>query len=178
VLLVDADPGASTLEWSDAIGGFPFRMIGLPVRNLHEQVPQFALPNDVVIIDSGQLEDHAGIARSAMRLADEIVVPCAPTSVELSRTGRMLEEIANINPLRTVPARSCILLNRTVANAMSTDIARQQLTAAGFSVLGMVVPRLEMFAQSFNAPIQSAGPIWQVIAAELANRARLTEVAR
>jgi chromosome partitioning protein len=178
VLLVDADPAASTLEWSDLAGGFPFRVAGLPVRDLHRRIPDFARPDDVVVIDSGQLEDHAGIARSALRFADEVVIPCAPTVVEISRTAPMRSEVEDINAGRTVPARSCILLNRTITGTNSIGAAREALASAGFTVLGMTVPRLEAFAQSYGAPIPAAGPVWQVIAAELAARAELMEAAR
>ena len=66
VLLVDADPAASALEWSDLADGFPFRIVGLATRELHRRVAEFARPDDVVVIDAPQMEDHAGIARSAM----------------------------------------------------------------------------------------------------------------
>jgi hypothetical protein len=45
-------------------------------------------------------------------------------------------------------------------------------------VLGMTVPGLELFAQSVGVPVESAGPIWRVIAGELASRAELAEVTR
>src|SRR5216684_8165393 len=76
VLLVDADPSGSALEWSDLaamypglppLAAFPFRIVALPSRELHRRIPEIALTDDVVIIDAPQLEDHAGIARSAMR---------------------------------------------------------------------------------------------------------------
>lgn len=178
VLLVDADPAASALAWSDQAGGFAFRIVGLPVKDLHKRVGEFARPDDVVVIDSGQLEDHAGIARSALRIADEVIVPCAPTTVEISRTVPMLEEVEAINPARLVPARCCVLLNRTITNANSTAVAREALSAAGFSVLGMTVPRLELYAQSYGAPVERAGAVWSVIASELAVRAELVEAKR
>jgi hypothetical protein len=42
----------------------------------------------------------------------------------------------------------------------------------------MTVPGLELFAQSFGVPVEPAGPIWRVIAGELASRAELAEVTR
>ena len=87
MLLVDADPSGSALEWSDLAAmdprlaprqAFPFRIVVLPSRELHRRVPEIARDDDVVIIDAPQLEDHAGIAGSALRYADEIVIPCAP----------------------------------------------------------------------------------------------------
>src|SRR5690348_4981782 len=62
VLLVDADPAASALRWSDLADGFPFRVAGLPVRDLHRRVPDVAAGVDAVVIDVPQIEDHAGVA--------------------------------------------------------------------------------------------------------------------
>ena len=77
VLLVDADPSGSALEWSDLAAmdprfappqaAFPFRIAALPSRELHRRLPEIARDADVVIIDTPQLEDHPGIARSALR---------------------------------------------------------------------------------------------------------------
>ena len=178
VLLVDADPAASALAWSDQAGGFDFRIVGLPFRDLHRRIAEYARKDDVVVIDCGQLEDHAGIARSVLRFADEVVIPCAPTTVEISRTVPMLGEVKTVNEARSVPARCCILLNRTIMHANSTGAARDALSSAGFAVLGMTVPRWELYAQSYGAPVGSSGAVWQVLAAELAYRAQLEEVAR
>jgi chromosome partitioning protein len=181
VLLIDADPASSALEWSDLAGGFPFgiRVAGLPVRDLHRRIPDFARPDDVVIIDSGQLEDHAGIARSALRFADEVVIPCAPTVVEISRTAPMRAEVEDINTLRQVPARSAVLLNRTIARANSTAEARSALEAAGMEVLRTTIPRLELYAQSYGGPLLALGAdIWRNVATDLLNRAEIAEMTR
>src|SRR6202142_2597667 len=96
VLLVDADPSGSALEWADLAAmdprlaspqaAFPFRIVALPSRELHRRLPEIAQADDVVIIDTPQLEDHAAIALSALRYADEIVIPCAPGPIEINRT--------------------------------------------------------------------------------------------
>ena len=85
---------------------FPFRIVALPSRDLHRRVPEIAGPDDVVIIDVPQLEDHAGIARSALRYASEIVIPCAPSPIEINRTTPVRDEIAEVEAARNTPARS------------------------------------------------------------------------
>jgi len=181
VLLVDADPAGSALEWSDLAAmypalplrwaAFPFRIVALPSRELHRRVPEIAQGDDVVIIDAPQLEDHAGIARSAMRYVDEVLIPCAPTPIEINRTTPVRDEIAELEEIRQKPARSAILLNRCVARANSTVNAREALGGLGYDVLQTAVPRLEIYSQSFGMPIPDAGrDVWRCVARDLIER--------
>jgi chromosome partitioning protein len=166
VLLVDADPSGSALEWSDLAAldprvtpqeAFPFRLVALPSRELHRRLPDIARDDDVVIIDTPQIEDHAAIARSALRYADEIVIPCAPTPIEINRTTPVRDEIAEVESLRDRAARSAILLNRCIT--------------LGFDVLATAVPRLEVYAQSFGIAVPDAGlDVWRQVARDLIAR--------
>ncbi len=181
VLLVDADPSGSALEWSDLAAmdprlappqaAFPFRIVALPSRDLHRRLPEIAQADDVVIIDTPQLEDHAAIALSALRYADEIVIPCAPSPIEINRTTPVREEITEIAAARDRPARSAVLLNRCVARAHSTADAREALADLGYDVLATAVPRLEVYAQSFGRPVPGTGRgVWRRVARDLTER--------
>ncbi len=180
VLLVDADPSGSALEWSDLAAmypglppqdAFPFRIVALPSREMHRRIPEIAHDDDVVIIDAPQLEDHAAIALSALRYADEILIPCAPSPIEINRTSPVREEIGEVEALRDKPPRSAILLNRCIARANSTADARDALQGLGYDVLETAVPRLEVYAQSFGMPIPATGrEIWRRVAHELVER--------
>ena len=180
VLLVDADPSGSALEWSDLAAidqrfpptaAFPFRIVALPSRRLHLRIPEIANADDVVIIDAPQLEDHSGIARSAMRYVDEILIPCAPSPIEINRTTPVRDEIAELEELRDKPTRSAVLLTRCITRAHSTVNARDALEGLGYDVLQTTVPRLEVYAQSFGLPIPEAGRgVWRDVADDLIQR--------
>ena len=180
VLLVDADPSGSALEWSDLAAmdprltpqqAFPFRIVALPSRELHRRLPEIAAGDDVVIIDTPQIEDHAGIARSALRYVDEVLIPCAPSPIEINRTTPVRDEIAEIREVRETPLRSAVLLNRCVARAHSTTDAREALVDLGYDVLNTVVPRREVYAQSFGVPIKQVGlDVWRQVARDLIER--------
>jgi len=180
VLLVDADPSGSALEWSDLAAmdpriapqqAFPFRIVALPSRQLHRRLPEIARDDDVVIIDTPQIEDHAAIARSALRYADEIVIPCAPNPIEINRTTPVRDEIAEVGPVRDRPARSVVLLNRCITRAHSISDSRQALQELGYEVLATVVPRLEVYAQSFGLPVPDTGrDVWRQVPRELIGR--------
>jgi chromosome partitioning protein len=180
VLLVDADPSGSALEWSDlaamdprqpSTATFPFRIVALPSRRLHVRVPEIAEADDVVIIDAPQLEDHSAIARSAMRYVDEILIPCAPSPIEINRTTPVRDEIAEVEELRDRPSRSAVLLTRCISRAHSTANARDALGGLGYDVLPTAVPRLEVYAQSFGLHIPETGRgIWRNVADDLVER--------
>lgn len=181
VLLIDADPGGarskygaeafdglgSAGRWDDRAGGFPFDVISNPSRDLHKILPRVAADYDVVVIDSPPIEDHQGIAVSALRVADVAVVPVAPTTAEIDRMAPVLAVIADIEPLRAGPLGVYVLLNRTVANAVSTGDADGELTRRGYRVLKTRIPRLELYAQSHGAPVVAEGTAYADAAAEL-----------
>jgi chromosome partitioning protein len=170
VCLADADPGGSALRWSDLAGGFPFRVAGLAVRDIHRRLPDTARGADVGIIDVPQMEDHAGIARSAMRAAQEVVVPVAPAGVELDRMAPVKKELEDMESVRPDDARACVLLNRVVTNAASGPTARGILTDLGYDVLSTTIPRLELYSQSFGAPVDARGTAYDALATELLAR--------
>jgi chromosome partitioning protein len=180
VLLVDADPSGSALEWSDLAAmypgvspptAFPFRIVALPSPEMHRRVPEIAQADDVVIIDAPQLEDHAAIALSALRFVDEILIPCAPSPIEINRTTPVRDEIFEVAAFRERPARAAVLLNRCIVRANSTSDAREALQELGYDVLTTAVPRLEVYAQSFGMPIPDTGrEIWRRVAHDLIER--------
>lgn len=147
--LADADPGASALEWSDQAGGFPFKVAGLPMKDFHRRADD--LVADVVIGDIPQVEDHAPIARSAMRWANLRVVPVAPNPIELDRMSPLRDVLDELEDVVPPGSQTWVLLNRVVTGAASGDAARRSLTRQGYDVLSTKIPRLEAFAQSFGA---------------------------
>lgn len=165
--LADADPGASALEWSDQTGGFPFKVAGLPVKDFHRRADDLAA--DVVIGDIGQVEDHAGIARSAMRWADIRIVPVAPSPIELDRMAPMLDVLEDIEDIMRPGSQTVVLLNRVVAGASSGDAAKRSLARQGYDVLTTKIPRREVFAQSFGAEPER-NTAYDALATELLER--------
>lgn len=129
------------------------------------------------MIDAPQIEDHAAIAQAAIRAASEVVVPVAPTPIEIARSAPVRGQVVRAAADGSRTPRIVVLLNRCVTGANSTSYAREALTGLEYDVLSYTVPRLEMYAQSFGGPVPGRDPIWELIARELLDRAHL-EVAR
>jgi chromosome partitioning protein len=162
VLLVDADPQASALNWSEtaaAVGGqgFPFPVIALPTRELHKQLPD-VIGNrfEAVVIDTPPLEERAGIVASALRLATLAVVPLAPTPIEYQRLMQVREVVDDSASFRQDgnPVPVAVLFTRVIPRATSTQVYREQAAEDGFFCFETAVGRLERFAQAFGDPVQ------------------------
>ncbi len=167
VLVVDADPQGSLLRWADG-AEWPMPTIALPARTLHMQLRGLAGEHDVVIVDTPPLDSQAGIVSSALRAADLVVVPVAPTPMEVERLSAVRDAIDDVAALRPdgCPPSAVAVLSRTVARAASTAVWRAALVDDGWRVLGAEVRRLESIAQAAGDPIQQTGP-YAAVASEV-----------
>lgn len=153
VLAVDADPQGSLLRWSE-YGEWEVPVIGLAARNLHRQLPGIAGSRFTAsVIDTPPLDDQSGIVYSAIRAASIVVLPMAPTMMELERVPEVIRAVEEVEDQtgRSIPL--FVLLNRTIPNAASTGIIRGRLEDLKVDVLNSTIPRREAIAQAFGAPI-------------------------
>ena len=82
VLLIDADPQGSALDWQAARSTPPlFPVVGLPKPNLHKELPAHAANYDHLVIDGPPRVNE--LARSAILAADLIVVPVLPSPYDV-----------------------------------------------------------------------------------------------
>ncbi|PRY53519.1 ParA family protein [Glycomyces artemisiae] len=151
VKIADADPQQSSLDWA----GLETPVLGLATATLHRQFWNVIDRDtvDVVIIDTPPVEANKGIVASAMRVATDILIPMAPTMMELKRFGPVWDTIADAAGFRDDDPDVVVLLNRTVANAASTEVIRATLEGQQRIVLATEVPRLELYAQAFGQPV-------------------------
>lgn len=157
VLVVDADPQGSTLRWSEQ-GEWTIPTLALPVRDLHKRLHGIADPStEVVLIDTPPLDEQAGIVYSAIRTANTIIVTMAPTMLEFERLPDVWAAIEEVEALRDNAPQVAVLLNRTITNANSTTTFRELITESGHTVLETTIPRRELIAQAFAAPVTDLG---------------------
>ncbi|MCW5721713.1 MAG: AAA family ATPase [Devosia sp.] len=123
VILIDADPQGSALDWSQRRGheGLPrlFSVIGLARDTLHREAPELARDADHVVIDGPPRV--AGLMRSALLAADLVLIPVQPSPFDGWASAEMLALLNEARIYRPeLVAR--FLLNRCGAR---TVIARE-----------------------------------------------------
>jgi chromosome partitioning protein len=121
VLLVDADPQGSALDWAAARRGERlFPVAGLPRPSIHKELPALAHGYDMVIIDGPpRVYD---VARSAIMASDLVLVPVQPSPYDVWAA----KEIVDLMHEATVykpNLKSAFAINRKIVNtALGRDV--------------------------------------------------------
>jgi chromosome partitioning protein len=85
-LVIDADPQGSAPDWSGAGDMDPKPpVLGMPQPKLHHEIPTLAADFDNIVID-GPPQTEA-IVRSAMVVADFVLIPVQPSGVDVRARG-------------------------------------------------------------------------------------------
>ena len=146
VLLVDADPQGSALDWSAARQGSPlFPVAGLPKASLHKDLPALAANYTAVLIDGPpRVYD---VARSAIVASDLVLIPVQPSPYDVWAAKEivdLLSEAAVFKP----GLKSAFVVNRKIVNtAIGRDVA-DALAEYPVRVLKAAVSQRVLFAES------------------------------
>lgn len=131
VLLVDADPQGSALDWSaqreneGAPARFP--VIGLPKETLHRELAPISLDYEWVVIDGPPRINK--IARSAIVASDFVIIPVQPSPFDIwaaEDVEEIIDECAAIKPnLLTRFLINRLILNTTLGNEVQQELAKR-----------------------------------------------------
>jgi chromosome partitioning protein len=93
ILLVDADPQQSALEWQRDRPAHlpPVSVIGLPAPNLHREIPRLQAKYPVILIDGGGRV--TATARATVAVADFLLVPTLASLPDARSTQRFFREV-------------------------------------------------------------------------------------
>jgi chromosome partitioning protein len=146
VLLADADPQGSALDWVGVRKGeAPFAAIGMPKPILHLELPKMAKDFDTIIIDGPpRVYD---VARSAVMASDIVLIPVLPSQFDVwaaEETVKLLEECAVYKP----HLKAAFVINRKIANtAIGRDVTKA-LKHYPIPVLSAGISQRVAFAES------------------------------
>lgn len=82
MLLIDADPQGSALDWAAARQATPlFSVVGFPRPTIHKEIAQIGHGYDHIIIDGPPRVTD--LARSAIMASDIVVIPVQPSTYDI-----------------------------------------------------------------------------------------------
>jgi chromosome partitioning protein len=149
VILIDADPQGSALDWSQqrAREGLPrlFGVVGLARDTLHREAPELARDADHVVIDGPPRV--AGLMRSALLAADIVLIPVQPSPFDGWASAEILALLREARLYRPqLVAR--FVLNRCGARTIIARETAQTLVDHDPPVLAATIGQRVAFADA------------------------------
>jgi chromosome partitioning protein len=138
VLLIDADTQHTALDWrADRPNDQPLlQAIGLPVRNLHQELEPFRRKYEVIIIDGGGR--ITATARAAVMASDFIIVPILPSKPDLLSTQDFFREVINeVTAVKDI--QGAILINQVQTGTLINREVREHLKELHYPVFDTVL---------------------------------------
>jgi chromosome partitioning protein len=149
VLLVDADPQGSALEWQhDRPAHLPqVSVIGLPAPNLHREIPRLQTKYPVVLIDGGGRV--TATARATVAAADFLLVPTLASLPDARSTQRFFQEV--VEEVATIKGRvsGAILFTMVKTGTVFNVSGQGQIKDLGYPVLATTLSHRITYQEAF-----------------------------
>ena len=99
VLLVDADPQGSALDWSAQRQTEPlFPVVGLPTKNLYRELAPMSADYDWIVIDGPPRVNE--IAKAAIAASDFVIIPIQPSPFDVWAAEDIVKIIGECMPIK------------------------------------------------------------------------------
>ncbi len=147
VLMVDADPQCSGLDWAasrEADALFP--MVGLPKPTIHRELPKLAANFDWVVIDGPpRVYD---VARSAILASDVVLIPVQPSPYDVWAAKEIVDLVTEASTTYKETLKSAFVINRKIVKtAIGRDVI-DALAEYNIPVLSAHICQRVSFAES------------------------------
>lgn len=122
VLLIDADPQGSALDWAAARQIDPIiSVVGFPRATIHREIAQIGQGYDHIVIDGPPRVTD--LARSAIMASDIVLIPVQPSPYDIWASEEVVKLIDEARVYKET-LKSVFVINRKIANtAIGRDVA-------------------------------------------------------
>lgn len=121
VLLIDADPQGSALDWAAARQVDPIiSVVGFPRATIHREIAQIGQGYDHIVIDGPPRVTD--LARSAIMASDIVLIPVQPSPYDIWASEEVVRLIDEARVYKET-LKSVFVINRKIANtAIGRDV--------------------------------------------------------
>lgn len=146
VLLIDADPQGSSLDWSDARGeDRRFPVVGLPTKSIEKELPSLGQGYDIIIIDGPARYDD--VISSAIVASDLVLIPVQPSQYDVWATEPVVELIDRVATYKPTLKAAFVINARVKNTAIGRDV-KKALGDYDLPVLPTSITRRVSFAEA------------------------------
>jgi chromosome partitioning protein len=123
VLVIDADPQQSALDWAGAREGeCPFSIVGMPRPVIHKELPKLEKDYTHVIIDSPPSVHQ--LTQSIVGAADIVVIPVQPSPYDVWAAEAAIKIVDDASAVLNPALKTVFAINRKiVGTAIGRDVA-------------------------------------------------------
>jgi len=146
VLLIDADPQGSSLDWAAAREEQPMiSVVGFPRPTIHKELDQIGQGYDHVVIDGPPRVTE--LARSAIMAADVVLVPVQPSPYDIWAADEVVKLIVEASVFKE-SLKTTFVVNRKVAKtAIGRDVV-EALAAYQIPTMTAQIVQRVVFAEA------------------------------
>lgn len=146
VLLIDADPQGSALDWAAARESEPlFSVVGLPRATIHKEIAHIGQGYDHIIIDGPPRVTD--LARSAIMAADLVLIPVQPSPYDIWAAEEVVRLIKEAHVFKE-NLKSVFVVNRKISNTAIGRDVREALAAYPIPALQASITQRVVFAEA------------------------------
>ena len=150
VLLIDADPQKSALDWrADRPDDKPqVQTIGLPVKNLHREIEPLQRKYEVILVDGGGR--ITATARAAIVVADFVIVPTLSSKPDALSTQDFFQQVVEeVTAIKEVHA--AILVNQLQTGTVISRKVGEYLHGLGYPVFDTALHQYVAYREAIAA---------------------------
>lgn len=149
VLLIDADPQGSALDWAAAREGDPlFAVVGLPKPSIHKELAVVGEGYDAIVIDGPPRVTD--LARSAIMASDVVLIPVQPSPYDIWAADEVVKLIQEASVFKE-KLKSVFVINRKITNTAIGRDVREALEAYDLPTLEASIVQRVAFAEAAAA---------------------------
>ena len=175
VLLIDADPQGSALDWSAQRTAVPlFPVVGLPKPTLHREIPAISQGYDWVLIDGPPRVNE--LARSAIAASDIILIPVQPSPFDVWAAQDIIDIVSECSVLKP-DLKTRFVINRLFPNTTLGGEVKEALASFEVEVMESAIRNRTEYAKSAKTGLTALETEPTGIAAEEVHELMLEVVA-
>lgn len=146
VLLIDADPQGSSLNWASARkDDSPITIVGYPKPTLYRDISKIGQGYDYTVIDGPPRVTE--LARSIILASDLIIIPVQPSPYDIWASAEISALIEESSVFKE-SLRAFLVINRKIANTAISRDAADILQKSKLPLLKTQVAQRIIFAES------------------------------
>lgn len=152
VVVIDADPQGSALDWAQTRSHAGWRrrfgVVGLARETLHEEVPELARRADHIVIDGPPRV--TALARSAILAADLVLAPVQPSPFDVWASSEIVALITEARLYKPALKAAFVINRRVVRTVIGRELrdALAESVGAPLPVLAAAVSQRVVFAEA------------------------------